>query len=53
MPRIIVNLPESFSQENTEFLTGFLAQYLDGFKVDYSIEYEPEDIEDGTPTEGA
>lgn len=43
MPKITIFLPENFTQDKAEFLTGFIAQYLDSFDEagGYSIQYEP------------
>jgi len=43
MPKITIFLPESFDQRKSEFLTEFLAKYLDAFDEagGYSIQYEP------------
>ena len=56
MGLIIVTLPHEFEDEKVEFLTGFIAQYLDSFGTDYSIQYHPnaeieiEEIDDGKQT---
>lgn len=53
MGLIIVTLPGGFDEQKVEFLTEFVAQYLDTFGVDYSIEYHPnaeieiEEVDDG------